>query len=223
MPRKLDTGVRAEWSWEGNVQGAIARFLVAEGWQEPKAANAEIQGRGVDLETWLDERHLVIEVKGFPAKVYAAGPKAGKPKPTQPTLQASHWFSHALLSALTMRSRYPAAEVAIGLPNVPRYRSLLQQTDDSLRQLGIGVLLVAESDKVSWYLEPVRQGRTSPGVADLNQTFGQAGLAVPPVPAAFAATLTRRYDWCWSTVDIDPFAIVHLLAVPDRRATWCAR
>ncbi len=154
MPRHVDAVVRAEWSWEGNVQAAIARFLVSEGWQEPRCADTESQERGYDLETWRDGRRLIGEVKGFPATVYASGPNVGKPKPTSPSLQARMWFSHALLSALTMRSEFPGDDVVIGLPDVDRYRSLLKQTAYALRRLDIAVILVAQPTRASWYCAP---------------------------------------------------------------------
>ncbi len=42
----------------------------------------------------------IIEVKGYPTTVHTKGKDKGKPKPTNPKLQAKHWFSEALLSSI---------------------------------------------------------------------------------------------------------------------------
>ena len=79
------------WNWEGNVQAAIARWLVSQGWSITQASNTAIKQQGIDLIAEKDSQRLLIEVKGFPGTTYAHGPKRGQPKPTQPTLQAKHW------------------------------------------------------------------------------------------------------------------------------------
>ena len=43
-----------------------------------------------------------------------------------------------------------------------------------------------------------------PVVADMWRTFADAGLALPPVPAALAADMVPTEPWCWSTRPIDP-------------------
>jgi hypothetical protein len=48
----------------------------------------------------------------------------------------------------------PDHEVAIGLPDTPRFRSLVATIDGALSQLGIGVLLVSEAGTVEVLLEP---------------------------------------------------------------------
>jgi hypothetical protein len=82
---------------------------------------------------------------------------AGRTKATAATNQARQRFSQALLSALTIRQELPRSEIAIGLPDVSRYRSLISATDDSLVSLGIGVILVREDGTASWYIRPGRR------------------------------------------------------------------
>jgi hypothetical protein len=67
--------------------------------------------RGIDLLLERDGGRLAIEVKGFPGTVYARGPKKGEAKPTQPALQAKHWFAEALLSAIQCKSRNPGTRL----------------------------------------------------------------------------------------------------------------
>ena len=136
----------SDWFWEGNVQEAIKSYLTQQGWTIKEESDTASQQRGVDLVAVLDDRVLAVEVKGYPSTTYARGPKAGQPKPTQPTLQARHWYAGALLSALMLRSKRPSVEIALGFPDFPRYRSLLEKTEWALRNLNIGIYLV-QSDR----------------------------------------------------------------------------
>lgn len=135
--------------WEGNVQEAIVAHLEAQGWTILSAADTASQARGIDVVAARDGQQLLIEVKGYPGTTYARGPKAGQPKPTQPTLQAKHWLSDAVLKAMRTRGKHPAAQVAIGLPDMPRYRSLLAEIAGSLSALDMLVLLVHDDRSVS--------------------------------------------------------------------------
>lgn len=56
------------------------------------------------------------------------------------------------------RNSLPTAEIAIGLPDYPRYRALIQQTEGSLRDLGLGVYLVGDQGAVTCEV-PHRQTR----------------------------------------------------------------
>jgi hypothetical protein len=135
--------------WEGNVQDAIVAHLKAEGWTIISAADTASHARGIDVVAARDGQKLLIEVKGYPGTTYARGPKAGQPKPTQPTLQAKHWLSDAILKAMRTRGKHPAALVAIGLPDMPRYRSLLADIAGSLSALEVLILLVHDDRSVS--------------------------------------------------------------------------
>ena len=135
--------------WEGNVQNAIVAHLKADGWTIISAADTASHARGIDVVAARDGQQLLIEVKGYPGTTYARGPKAGQPKPTQPTLQAKHWLSDAILKAMRTRGKHAAALVGIGLPDMPRYRSLLAEIASSLTALDLMVLLVHDDRSVS--------------------------------------------------------------------------
>jgi hypothetical protein len=164
MPRVVDQSARDDWKWEGNVQARLVDFLASEGWTDIVVPDTEQQERGVDIEAHRGYQTLLVEVKGFPSTTYVSGPKAGRPKPTQPTLQARHWFSHAVMTAMQMRDRNPLAEVAIGLPEHDRYEGLVASTEDSLSTLGIGVAFVSPTGRGRWRIRPW-PGRSS--VVDL--------------------------------------------------------
>jgi hypothetical protein len=142
-------GINDDPRWEGNVQAAIIDHLVTKGWTIVSYADTALLQRGIDIVAKRDGRRLLIEVKGFPSTTYARGPKAGQPKPTQPGLQAKHWLSDALLKAMRTREKHPDAQVAIGLPDMPRYRALLGEIAGSLIALDVQVLLVHDDRTVT--------------------------------------------------------------------------
>ena len=118
----------ADWFWEGNVVAAIARFLEQSGWAIVSAADTMSKERGVDIHATKDGTSLLVEAKGFPSKNYRDPRRAGQQKPTNPTSQAQHWYSHALLKAMRLQTKHPDAIVALGFPDFPRYRALFEET-----------------------------------------------------------------------------------------------
>ena len=144
----------SDWFWEGHVQARLRDHFVAQGWRVLRESDCLLRERGIDL---LLERHgaqLAIEVKGFPSTTYRRGPLRGQPKPTQPTLQAKHWFAEVLLAAIRLQSKHPECSVAVGFPDMPRYRSLIESTGHALTRLGLGVFLVQDGGAIVEVLAP---------------------------------------------------------------------
>lgn len=149
LPAATDVrDVRTEWHWEGNVQAAVVAALVRAGWTIRRVADTALRERGVDVEAILDGRTALIEVKGFPSTFYAAGERAGEPKPTNPRLQAKHWLADAVFATLRLRSAQAAALVAIAVPEHPRYRTLVAEIAPALDRLAIAVLVVGQDGAV---------------------------------------------------------------------------
>lgn len=147
-------GEPSDWFWEGHVQARLRGHFVAQGWRLLRESDCLLRERGIDL---LLERHgaqLAIEVKGFPSTTYGRGPLRGQPKPTQPTLQAKHWFAEVLLAAIRIQSKHPEYAVAVGFPDMPRYRSLIESTGHALTRLGLGVFLVQDGGAIVEVLAP---------------------------------------------------------------------
>ena len=142
------TGPTSDWFWEGNVTDAVERFLLEQDWSVISKADTRTRERGLDLHATQDDHEIVVEVKGYPSKFYRDPRRIGEHKPTSPTIQAQHWYSHALLKALRLQATYPTAIVAMAFPDFPRYRALFQETVSALERLGIAVLFVAESGTV---------------------------------------------------------------------------
>lgn len=142
------TGSGKPWCWEGNVVRALTSYLADSGWVIEKVAATETGESGADIRARRRDCILIVEVKGYPSKVYERGPKQGQPKRTNPATQARHWVGEALLTALLRQSASHEHQVAIAFPEFGVYTKLLARIDKSLRTLGLIVLVVRESGAV---------------------------------------------------------------------------
>lgn len=138
-----------DWYWEGNVQDVLVRWLKRNGWKIEWTSNAATKEQGDDIRASKDGRTLRVEVKGWPTKGRYSDPaRAGEVKLTQPSTQAGHWFSQALLRVLRDLGRHRGDLVAIGLPDWPRFRRLVDDTELALKRLGVAVFFVNEKREV---------------------------------------------------------------------------
>jgi hypothetical protein len=133
---------------EGAVVDAVVRYLGRSGWAIRAVADAARRERGDDIRAERDGRTLVVEAKGYPSRKYADARRAAEHKPTHPSLQAKHWLSNALLTVLHTLGRRPDVLVAIALPDILRYRNLVDEMEPPLRRLGVGVLFVGSDGEV---------------------------------------------------------------------------
>ncbi len=134
------------WYWEGNVQEAVRQRLICDGWTVSRFADAGRKEHGDDLVAVRATAMLVIEVKGYPPSTYADPRRSGEFKRTNPTLQAKHWLAEALLRSMRTLERVPQPQVAVGLPDFPRYRGLVGELEWSLAQLSLTILWVTEAE-----------------------------------------------------------------------------
>ncbi|MEV4134010.1 hypothetical protein AB0J72_17800 [Dactylosporangium sp. NPDC049742] len=130
------------WPWEGAVQSAFAALLFRHGWSIASMADTATKAPGVDVVAYKDSRHLGAEVKGWPSAGYADPRRAGEVKPTQPSTQAGHWFSQALLKATMLLDSHPGHESLMVLPDFPRYRDLTTRTRSGRHAANIHVVLL---------------------------------------------------------------------------------
>ncbi|MDQ3688662.1 MAG: XisH family protein [Chloroflexota bacterium] len=143
-----------DWFWEGHVQSVMVAYLRSEGWTITAESNTAIRAQGDDIAAIKDGRRLVVEVKGYPSVGYRDPRRAGEVKRTNPTLQAKHWFADALLKLVRIRGKRPDVSAAMAFPDSPRYRSLVEETGDPLRQLGIGLYFVVPDGRVEVVIQP---------------------------------------------------------------------
>lgn len=92
---------------------------------------------------------VIVEVKGYPSDKYVRGEKKEQKKPTNPNLQAKHWFSKVLLQVLLAKSENTNAVVCMGLPKFPLYEKLIAQLEHILRDLGVICYLVDENREIA--------------------------------------------------------------------------
>lgn len=137
-----------EWFWEGNVVNALAQCLEARGWKVKFKADTASKQRGVDLRVHRNGIELVIEAKGYPSKHYRDPQKAGKIKPTNPSLQAQHWFAHALLKVIQLQASERGAHAVMAFPDCQKYRGLFAQVEPMLNKLEIGVIFVGRNGTI---------------------------------------------------------------------------
>jgi hypothetical protein len=142
-----------DWFWEGNVVATLARYLERQGWRVTATAAGE---QDLSLVARQDDRELLVEVKGYPSAPLARGPRAGQPKPTRMSTKARQWYADALLGVMLKRHARTDADIAIALPAHRTYRSLIEQTANSLQTLGVRVFLVYPNGDVETLLEAER-------------------------------------------------------------------
>lgn len=133
-----------DWAWEGTVQSMFATFLRDHGWLVTGEADTATKAHGVDLLAEKGTRRLGAEVKGWPSKGYADPRRAEEVKKTQPTTQAGHWFSQALMKAVMLLDSHSDHESLMVLPNYPRYRDLAARTRTGRAAARVHVVLVEE-------------------------------------------------------------------------------
>jgi hypothetical protein len=142
-----------DWAWEGNVQSRVVSHLTGTSWHVIAVADTARREPGADIIAEREGSRLLVEVKGWPGTTYARGERAGQAKPTQPTLQAAHWFAEGLIT-LIRRGKAPGTQLALALPDKPRYRTLLSEAGWALDRLEILVYLVTADGSVqTWGTE----------------------------------------------------------------------
>jgi hypothetical protein len=137
-----------EWFEETNISRKIRDYLEMEGYEIIKF-NEDKRQRGHDIVATKSGEKLIVEVKGYPSNKYVGGEKKGQKKPTNPNLQAKHWFGEALLSLLIAKSENPKCKTVIGLPKFKTYENLISKLNTVREKLGIAVILVDKEGNVN--------------------------------------------------------------------------
>lgn len=141
-PSSDDSGAQG-WPWEGRVQAVFGAYLNSRGWRVTSMADTASKAHGVDLLARKEERRLGAEVKGWPSVGYADPRRAHEVKRTQPTTQAGHWFSQALMKALMLLDSHPDHDSLVVLPDYPRYRDLAGRTRTGRAAAQVHVVFVS--------------------------------------------------------------------------------
>ncbi len=102
------------WTWEGNVRVVAQMHLATLGFAVDAAATPTPDGAPDLIATQAEGGTLRVAVRGYP-------PETSKSK----SGQARQYFANAMLDAAAWKGEHPADSVAIALPDVITYRSLV--------------------------------------------------------------------------------------------------
>ena len=102
------------WFWEGNVQQVVVEYLRKADYRIVRFADTATRQPGRDIEAESKIGPLWVTVKGYPE---------GTDR-TRPSTQAGHWFKQALFDIVAWRGEDQTVELALALPDFPRYRDL---------------------------------------------------------------------------------------------------
>lgn len=138
-----------DWFWEGNVQAKIVEHMKKEGFAIVRQASTLRKERGPDIVGNKGMVKRIVAVKGYPSDKYVSGFRKGKKKPTNPILQARHWFAEALLEVILAKSESSDIEIAIGLPKFARYVNLFNRVLWFSKSIGLYLYLVDADNAVS--------------------------------------------------------------------------
>jgi hypothetical protein len=119
QPQQKDVADDRPWFWEGNIQATVVKYLREQGYTITHFANTAAKERGIDIEAAKDDRALWVTVKGYPVATVK----------TPATMQASHWFKDAFFDIIKWRGEYSDVELALALPNYPRYRKFAARVE----------------------------------------------------------------------------------------------
>jgi len=107
------------WFLESNVQAVVVRYLAIQGYNIRSVADTASRQRGKDIVAERNGTPLWITVKGYPKGT-------GK---TPASTQAGHYFKEVIFDIIEYRGQSEVAELAIALPDFPRYRSLAKKIE----------------------------------------------------------------------------------------------
>jgi hypothetical protein len=134
----------ADWFWKGNVQSAVVRVLVADGWDIVRVAHTASEEDGIDIEARKDGQRLVVEVTGHPGTTSSDEADGAGSEPTGSPALAKAWFSSGIVSALAVRGDDPSARVVAAFPDLPTYQHLAPRVAGPLLTSGIEIWLIDE-------------------------------------------------------------------------------
>jgi hypothetical protein len=137
--------VNNDWYSEEFIYTSIVKYLKENGYKvlkENRQKEAEKPDKIITASKFFKKE--MIEVKGYP------GYHPNQSHPAPKSTQAKSWFSEALVNSFVNFSRFADAEIAIALPNVGRYQTIIRNLNDyfTLNDLYFRIYLVNEDGSV---------------------------------------------------------------------------
>lgn len=138
----------SDWYSEEFIYNSVTTFLKENGYkvQKENAVKEEEAGERKIVATKFFRREI-IEVKGYP-NYYDSNNNPVITLAKSPSVK--HWFSEALFNSFVNFSLTENSDVAIALPNVPRYRAMIKRLNDyfTVNDLYFKIYLVNEDRSV---------------------------------------------------------------------------
>ncbi len=143
-----------DWYHESQISKKLVKYFERNNYRIVKDNSENISTRGADIVVCSENEYIVIEVKGYPTTFHTKGVKKGMPKPTNPKLQAKHWFSEAIFSSIFNYSQFKNSQnliIALAFPLNYRYKELINKVEDyfSDNQLNFRVYFLDENGNVT--------------------------------------------------------------------------
>jgi hypothetical protein len=131
-----------DWFSDDFIYNSVVKFLKENGYKIQKE-DREKNERIITASKFFKKE--IIEVKGFPHTISTTH-HTTPPKSTH----VKSWFTEALFNSFVNFSRIENAEVAIALPNVSRYRAIIDKLYDyfTANDLYFRIYLVNEDSSV---------------------------------------------------------------------------
>lgn len=141
-----DIAADDSWMSEQETQARLVAWLEANEWHD--IVQSVGHQHGVDVTAKKGDVRMAIEVKGHPQDRLVAGENKGAKRTFHPAAQARTYFANALHAVAATIQKQPDDLHAIALPDVPRYRSMVEGTRSALERLGLGVFIVSRDGSV---------------------------------------------------------------------------
>jgi len=148
MENNLDASrstINTDWYSEEFIFSSMVKYLKENGYKvqkENRQKEAEKADKIITASKFFKKE--MIEVKGYP------GSYPNQSHPTPKSTQAKSWFSEALFNSFVNFSSFGDAEIAMALPNVGRYQTIIRNLNDyfTLNDLYFRIYLVNEDGSV---------------------------------------------------------------------------
>ena len=132
----------ANWYSEAFISNSVISFLKESGYKIHRESSSRETEKIITATKFFKKE--VIEVKGFPYT------PSGREAVTAKNTHAKSWFAEALFNSFINFTVIENAEVAMALPNVSRYRAIIEKLYDyfSANDLYFRIYLVNEDGSV---------------------------------------------------------------------------
>jgi hypothetical protein len=136
----------SDWYSEEFISSSVMRYLKECGYKVQRESRVKDDEKSeILLIASKFFKKEIIEVKGFPQN-FPNPLQAAVPKATH----AKNWFSEAMFNSFVNFSSFENAEIAMALPNVGRYRAIIEKLNEyfTVNDLYFRIYLVNEDGSV---------------------------------------------------------------------------